>query len=162
MRNVASWRPVREQSEPSELWGVASLDDQGRIHEVIIRPTTKLDAEDADTIARTHNARLSRPDQIFSESIVSHRTGEPVYRFAFGDVTWEMGLRELRTWIDDLQQLAEAGVTDAFIVKFMRRMIPGGDEQKYGNAVAVMMQQFREFREELRNPVVEAEGGAPS
>lgn len=160
MRNAAKWRSIREVSGPSTLWGVASLDDQGRVHDVVIRPTTKLDAEDADIIARAHNARLSRPDQIFSESIVSHRTGEPDYRFAFGDMTWEMGLRELRAWIDDLQQLAEAGITDAFIVKFMSRMLPAGDDPKYGNAVAVMMQEFRKFREELRSPVVEAEGEA--
>jgi hypothetical protein len=162
MRNLAKWRPIREQSGPSELWGVATLDDQGRIHDVVVRPTTRLDAEDADTIARAHNARLSRPDQIFSESIVSHRTGEPVFRFAFGDVTWEMGLKELRAWIDDLQQLAEAGVPDAFIVKFMRQTLPAGDEEKYGSMVGVMMQEFRRFREELRSPVIEAVEGEPS
>jgi hypothetical protein len=162
MRNAAKWRPIQEQSGPSTLWGVASLDDQGSIRDVIIRPSTRLDAEDADTIARAHNARLSRPDQIFSEAIVSHRTGEPAFHFAFGDVTWEMGLRELRTWIDDLQQLAEAGLTDAFIVKFMRKMIPAGDEEKYGSVVGVLMQEFRQFREELRAPVVDAEQGPAS
>lgn len=153
MRNAEKWQPFREHSGPSELWGVMA--ESGK---VVVRPTTALDAEDADTIARAHNARLERPDEIFTESIVSHRTGEPIYRFAFGDVTWEMGLRELRAFIGDLYELAEAGVTDAFIVKFMRSRVGGVDAEKYGSMVAAMMSDFRQFREELKNPVVEAGG----
>lgn len=139
--------------------GASASAESGR---TVISATNRLDAEDADVIARTHNARLSRPDEIFTESIVSHRTGEPVYRFAFGDVTWEMGLRELRTFIGDLQELAEAGIADAFIVKFVRRRIAGVDEQKYGSLVGVLMKEFRDFREELRSPVEEVGEGVPS
>lgn len=153
MRNSEQWKPVREQSGPSELWGVSTASGK-----VIVRPTTALDAEDADVIARTHNARLMRPDQIWTESIVSHRTGEPVFRFAFGDASWEMGLRELRTFINDMYELAEAGITDAFIAKFVRARVAPFEDMKTGPIVAALMKDFREFREELRNPVVEAEG----
>jgi hypothetical protein len=160
MRNAEKWRPIREQSGPSELWGVASVDASGRIVETIIRPTTKLDGEDADTIARAHNARLSRPDQIYTESIVSHRTGEPVYRFVYGEVSWEMGLRQLRQFINDLYELAEAGLTDAFLAKFVSRRLGVIDEGKYAGTMAALMQDFRSFREELRSPVAEPEESA--
>lgn len=157
MRNAEKWRPVRDQSGPSELWGVATA---GGL--VIIKPTSRLDAEDADQIARAHNARLTRPDKIWTESIVSHRTGEPVYRFQFGDVSWEMGLVELRTFIGDLYELAEAGLTDAFIAKFVSRRLMPIDEAKYGSTMVALMGEFRSFREELRRPVSEADAGGPA
>lgn len=158
MRNLSKWEPFREQRGPSEAWGVRDASTQA----VVIPASIRLDAEDADVIARTHNARLERPDQIFTEAIVSHRTGEPVYRFAFGDVTWEMGLRELRQFIGDLYELAEASITDAFIVKFVRSRLAPVDEAKFGSTIKALMSDFRGFREELKAPVVEAEGGEPS
>ncbi len=158
MRNLSKWAPFREQRGLSEAWGVREVDGE----KVMIPATIRLDAEDADVIARTHNARLERPDRIWTEAIVSHRTGEPVYHFAFGDVTWEMGLRELRQFIGDLYELAEAGITDAFIVKFVRSRLAPVDERKFGSTIKALMSDFRGFREELKAPVVEVEEGEPS
>ncbi len=156
MRNNEQWEPFREQHGPSESWGVRTKET----HRALVAATYRLDAQDADLIARTHNARLKeQPDKIWIESIVSHRTMMPVYRFQYGDTTWELDLVGMRVFIADLYQALEAGISDAFIAAFVRqRLAPEAAADEQGHLIASMMVEFRNFRELLNNPMETSEG----
>lgn len=156
MRNAGKWEPYREQRGPSEAWGVRDADT----YSIIVPASHRLDGEDADVIARSHNARLERPDQLWHESIVSHRTGLPVYRFQFGDVSWEFDLAQLRAFIGELYELLEAGLSDAFLARFVREhWAAGGTVEEQNRLLGHLMVEFRTFRETLRNPIAEADEG---
>ena len=160
MRNLERWEPRRAQRGQSEHWGVIAVAADGG-YKWVVEPTYRLDAEDADIIARSHNARLERPDQLWHESIVSHRTGEPVYRFQFGPQSWEMDVAQLRAFIGELYQLLEAGLTDAFLAKFVREFwAADGTVEEQNRMLGILMGEFRKFRELMRNPVAEADEGA--
>lgn len=153
MRNLQTWEPYREQHGPCEAWGVRVRESGA----VILPATRRLDAEDADLIARGHNARLRRPGEIWTESIVSSRTGRPGYRLQFGDYGVEMDLAALRAFILDLHALLEAGITDAFVAGWVQsRLMPDAPEAEQGRAVVGLLQDFRAFRELMNDPVEEA------
>lgn len=154
MRNTDKWEPHSKQNGASEAWGVRS--ESGA---PVIPASYRLDGQDADLICRSHNARLAgRDDEIFHKAIVSHRTGLPAYQFQLGDVSWEMDVWQLRRFIADLYELAEAGVTDSFIHRWVtERLMPSGSPEEQQRMIYGIFQEFRGFRELLRNPVAEAD-----
>ncbi len=157
MKNREKWEPFIEQRGPSEAWGVRTTEGK-----IIITATHRMDGEDADVIARSHNARLEKPGEIWVESIVSHRTMMPIYRFQHGDISFELDLRAMRAHMDDLYHVLEAGITDAFIARWIQSsLMPDASLEGQRNAIGHMMIEFRKFRELLDKPVIDApEGGA--
>lgn len=149
MKQVVEWVPFLKTREGEEQWGVKAKDGI-----IVIPASTLLDGQDCDLIARAHNARLTQPDGIMVQAIVSHRDHMPHYQFAYGEVTWEMDLRGMRTFIDHMYESLEAGLTDAFIAHFVKeRLAPGATDEEQGEMVGGMMHEFRQFRELLSKPV---------
>jgi hypothetical protein len=146
MRNIQNWQPVREMSGPSEQWGVETTD---KPPVMIIKPTTKLDGQDVSLICSTHNAALI-PGELLIKSIVSERTGGPVVNVAFKSETLQLTLGEAKAFQAQIGEAIEAGVTDAFIAKWLRTKIsPHSEEGKLQHMISRMLSEFREYRDEL-------------
>jgi hypothetical protein len=158
MRNLSQWEPFREERGPSEAWGVRDAATK----KVIVAATHRLDGEDASVMARTHNQRLVAPAEIMIESVVSHRTHLPVLQFTFGDATWEQDYRTARDLIDNIYRALEAGLTDAFLVKWVREVLaPTRPPEEVASMLGHLLGKFREFRRLVDEPIT-VEGSAPS
>jgi len=151
MRSVERWEPYRQTSGPSELWGVAVKNSDPL--ELIIRPTTKLDGSDCQLISATHNAALATGEKsLYCESLVNHK-GEPIIQIAFGSELAQLGIREARHHVAVMNEVIEAAMSDAVIVRFMREVVLAGSESELINAnTGKLLQMFRDFREEVLKP----------
>ncbi len=85
--------------------------------------------------------RQREPDtSVWVESLVSHRTGEPLVQIAWYDHTGQLDVASARQLAFQLLEAADAAISDAFLVKFLReRDLP--DE-----AAGVLLNEFRQYR----------------
>jgi len=162
MRNREEWEPYLEQNGPSEAWGICvkptKADREAQKRKVIIQATTKLDSADVARIADTHNANLGEKEgTVWCKSLVNSRL-EPRVSISIGGHVVQLSYPQARNVIQNLTEANEAAISDALLMRFLRAVVFAGEDSALtGVMAAQMLQQFREFRDDMTNlPVDEA------
>lgn len=81
-------------------------------------------------------------DSVWVETLVSHRTGEPLVQIAWYDHTGQLTPAQARQLALQLMEAAAITEADAFLIHFMKNTV-GTDER----AASILLQEFRRFRE---------------
>lgn len=88
---------------------------------------------------------MNEPDDtIWIETMVASRTGEPCVVLRWYDHSGQLTPAEAREHAMKVLAAADAAESDAFLVQFMAQKI-GVDKPQQ----AMMLQEFRKFREEM-------------
>jgi hypothetical protein len=120
-----------------------------QVHEDLHRQQARI-RELERQLAELANGKLPEdahlePDLIFTGSIVSSTTGEPLVMLRWFTHVTQLSIAQARDLALSLLDAAEAAKSDAFLVSFMG----AGDKDPRAGAALVMA--FREWREK-RNP----------
>jgi len=83
---------------------------------------------------------------IWLESIVSHRTGEPIIVIRWGLQIAQLPVSEARSHAMAILECADAAESDAFLVQFLKEKVKLPDDQ-----YAPILIEFRAYREQCRN-----------
>lgn len=81
---------------------------------------------------------------IWVETIVSHRTGEPIVQIDWYDHTGQLSPADARQLAMQLLDAAAVAETDAFLCRFCKEKIGMDAPEEYGKILA----EFRKYREE--------------
>jgi hypothetical protein len=87
---------------------------------------------------------LEPDNSIWVETIVSHRTGEPIVQIAWYDHIGQFAPADARQLAMQLLEASAVAETDAFLCRFLKEKIGIEEAADY----AAILQEFRAFREE--------------
>ena len=88
------------------------------------------------------NTESNGLNTIWVESLVSHRTGEPLVNVRWGQENGQLSRDEAIQLAHQLIEAAEAAVSDAFLMQFLMQKV-GAEPQ----AAVSILSEFRQFRD---------------
>jgi hypothetical protein len=155
MKNLQRWSPRQDNG----AWGICV---EGTLANPvwIIHPQKDLDDQDAQLISATHNAAVEeRPERSIIVSSLVNTSHEPIVQIAVGPEVAQLGVRDARQHVTQLQEAIEGAMSDALLCRFIGDYVyRNKSDEEAKHAIGAMLVMFRDFRASMDEPVtVESE-----